>query len=320
MDLHQEGGQPSWLQVDFAVCAEDNGGWGCQLIELQGFPSLYGFYPFLVERYAEAYGIPSGYTPFPLGLDATSYYQAIGQELLGTSSAEKVALVDIDPATQPNLIDFETTRSKWGVGIVGIEHIRFSGGHPFYEVEGNRRWIERIYNRVLPVVVGPSSPLYSTWRNLLKADIDWACHPSWYYRVSKALLPSIEGSFNPECYNLSDIDSIPRDISRFVLKPSYSYGGHGTVLYPSARDVEQARSAGPHVLQRRVNYSPCVFLDGEDIGSKVEIRLLYAWDSTGKDYLLVGAAARLSRGDHMALRYNTGDRGTGLSVCYFEIK
>src|SRR5580698_3732168 len=51
-----------FLALDFAVCKDENGEWLPQLIELQGFPSLYGFEDFIAHQYRKHFFVPENYS------------------------------------------------------------------------------------------------------------------------------------------------------------------------------------------------------------------------------------------------------------------
>src|ERR1700712_3129253 len=64
LEVPGETPHPTFLQVDFAIC-EENGRLTPRLIELQGFPSLYGFQIFLLRCMQHAFpAIPADWQPF----------------------------------------------------------------------------------------------------------------------------------------------------------------------------------------------------------------------------------------------------------------
>src|SRR5574341_1401422 len=73
---------PLFVQVDFAVTVDENGKLAPKLIELQGFPSLYGFQIVLTQTFQRAFDL--GHLEFLLnGLTAERYIALFQQALLG---------------------------------------------------------------------------------------------------------------------------------------------------------------------------------------------------------------------------------------------
>ncbi len=48
-----------FLQVDFGLVRKRQGELEPKLVELQAFPSLYGYQPVLAQQYIESYGLPA---------------------------------------------------------------------------------------------------------------------------------------------------------------------------------------------------------------------------------------------------------------------
>ena len=73
LEVPNETSHPAIIQVDFAIC-EETGKLTPRLIELQGFPSLYGFQIFLLRCMRQAYpAIPAEAHSFFNGFDEQSY-------------------------------------------------------------------------------------------------------------------------------------------------------------------------------------------------------------------------------------------------------
>ena len=52
-------------------------------------------------------------------------------------------------------------------------------------------------------------------------DVEWAPHPNWYWVWSKYSLPFLQHESVPRATFVSDLDVIPEDLSRYVLKPLF---------------------------------------------------------------------------------------------------
>ena len=54
-----ESARPMFLQVDFGLIRNAEGVLEPKLVELQAFPSLYGYQPVLAQQYIESFGLPT---------------------------------------------------------------------------------------------------------------------------------------------------------------------------------------------------------------------------------------------------------------------
>ena len=58
-NVANESPRPMFLQVDFGLVRNAEGELEPKLVELQAFPSLYGYQPVLAKQYIESYGLPA---------------------------------------------------------------------------------------------------------------------------------------------------------------------------------------------------------------------------------------------------------------------
>src|ERR1700748_1981948 len=63
-NVANENDHPHFIALDFGVCKDEHGNIVPKLIELQGFPSLYGFQVHLAETYRDTFGISDDWTIF----------------------------------------------------------------------------------------------------------------------------------------------------------------------------------------------------------------------------------------------------------------
>ncbi len=94
-----EDAHPVFLQVDFALAAVD-GRVAPRLIELQGFPSLYGFQWLLSRGYREHFAIPAGWSTYFSGLDDRSYVECLREVIVGDCDPAEVVLLEVEPEKQ----------------------------------------------------------------------------------------------------------------------------------------------------------------------------------------------------------------------------
>src|ERR1700733_15244279 len=144
-----ENDHPHFIALDFGVCSDEKGNIVPKLIELQGFPSLYGFQVKLAERFKEEFNISADWTPYFNGLDTGSYLQLLKKTILGDHKPEEVVLMDVNAHEQKTFVDFYYTRQYIGTPIVALEELEQEGPNLFYGVNGEKRPIKRIYNRLI---------------------------------------------------------------------------------------------------------------------------------------------------------------------------
>src|SRR4029450_8799693 len=90
--------RPTFVQVDFGPVQTPSGIEG-RLVELQAFPSLYGFQTLLAETCLERYGLHD-LTPYLGGLNRDSYIRDVGRAIRGDHDPAEVVLLEIDPRGQ----------------------------------------------------------------------------------------------------------------------------------------------------------------------------------------------------------------------------
>jgi len=304
---------PLFAQADFAVVRESDGSLGPRLIELQAFPSLYAFQVFQSRALS---GItPGGETLdyFLSGLDFDSYRRVVGDAILAGNSPENVVLLDIDPPAQKTSVDFAFSDQLWGIRAVCPTKVEKRGRELWYDWDGKKTRILRIYNRVIfDELEGKNIPLPFSFTEPL--DLSWAGHPNWYFRWSKYSLPALRHPFVPEAHFLSDLDRPPADLENWVLKPLFSFAGSGVRVDVTPADIEAvpADQRSHMLLMRKVEYAPAIeTADGQL--SKVEVRIMFVWRE-GKPFP-VTTLARLSQGKMMGVAFNKDRTWVGSSGC-----
>ena len=113
----------SFLAIDFAVCQDESGNSIPQLIELQGFPSIFGFQYLLSSLYQKHFLIPDDYEFMFNNYDRKSYIEALRKLVVGEERIENVILLEIFPETQKTRVDFEVTENLIGVKAVCLTKI-----------------------------------------------------------------------------------------------------------------------------------------------------------------------------------------------------
>jgi hypothetical protein len=309
-------GRPDFLTFDFAVCRNAAGELEPQLIEMQGFPSLYAFQSWLPEVFSQHFPISDKVSAFLSSPDAASYRAEMRQFLLGGEAPENVILLDIFPEKQKTRIDFVLTKKFWGIESVCITKVRKNGRQLFYEKDGRQILIKRIYNRVIFDELERYPDLPSGFHLTDDVDVTWVGHPNWFFRVSKYTLPLLSGPFVPPSYFLHELTTYPNDLENYVLKPLFSFAGAGVRLHITAADLDAIADKQHYLLQRKVAYEPVI--QSPDGLVKCEIRLLYIWPAGQERPRLLCGLSRLSRGEMIGVDFNKNKDWVGGTTPLFE--
>ena len=297
-----EEGHPHFLTFDFGITKDSTGELMPMLIEMQGFPSLYGFQLHLADQYKEVYGLDEKLTPFFGDLEAPGYLEMLKKVILGDHQPYEVALLDVDAPNQKTAIDFYVTHKYVGMKILSLNDIFQEGTSLFYMDNGKKIRLKRIYNRLIfDELTGQQDPFKDSFDPRGALDVEWVTHPNWFYRISKYTMPFLKSRFVPETYFLNELSTVPADLENYVLKPLFSFAGMGVVIDVSLEDIQAIKDPENWILQKKVNYEPVVAAPGT--GVKVELRLMYLWPDGGEPQLCINLA-RLSKGKMIGVRYN----------------
>lgn len=310
-------GHSLFIALDFAVCSEGNEGLVPRLIEIQGFPSLFGYQDLLGNKFLQHYSLPKN-LEFHFDITSAEYWARLGKAILNGHDPENVILLEIDPLRQNTAIDFIVTKHHLGIEPVHIGDLSIRNKKLFYKKEGREIPVKRIYNRVIFDELLSRKDLKSDFHLTEDVDVEWAGHPNWFFRISKYTMPFLKCSAVPESRFLSDYVTIPEDLENYVLKPLFSFSGSGVIFHVRKEDIEAIpqHERGNFMLQRKVHYEPVI--QSPDGLVKTEIRLLYLWEPELARPGLVTNLARLSRGDIIGVKYNKDKTWVGGSVCFFE--
>ena len=311
-----EDDRPEFLTFDFAVCRDKNGELEPQLIEMQGFPSLYAFQSWLPGVFRQHYPISDAVTPFVGVADFQAYQKQMRQFILADSPVEQVILLELFPERQKTRIDFFLSKQLWGVEAVCITKILRKNRELFYEKNGDLIKISRIYNRVIFDELSRYPELKLSFDLTQDVDVTWVGHPNWFFRISKYTLPLLQGPFVPPSHFLHELSTYPQDLENYVLKPLFSFAGAGVRLHITETELDALPDKQNYLLQRKVVYEPVV--QSPDGLVKCEIRLLYIWPKGTAGPLLLTGLGRLSRGEMIGVDFNRDKDWVGGTSPLFE--
>jgi hypothetical protein len=307
-----------FIAFDFGICINDAGEYEPQLIEMQGFPTLFGYEVLFDEIFLKHFPVPAGYSSYLNGLNKESYIKLLKEVVIGKHKTENVILLEIFPHQQKTRIDFYCTKEYTGINIVCLTELIKEGNKLYYMNAGVKTEIKRIYNRVIFDDLQQQIPEVQEKGKILfeELDVEWAPHPNWFYRISKYTLPLIKHPYVPATYFLNEIKQIPPDLENYVLKPLFSFAGQGVVIDVTKKDIDSVKDPQNWILQRKVKYADVI--ETPDIPAKAEIRIFYFWKEGDARPVATNNLARLSKGKMIGVRYNKDKEWVGGSFCFFE--
>ena len=313
-----ENPQPNFMTVDFGLVRNPDGTLSPKLVELQAFPSIFGYQDILSRQYIEAYNLDHNLTWHLGGLNEHSYWELLRQVIVGDHDPENVVLAEIDPDQQKTRSDFRVYEDKLNITTVDIAKLRRQGNRLFYQNAGRQIPIHRIYNRaIVDELERKRIQLPFDHRDSL--DVEWAGHPNWYFRISKFSLPYLNHPSVPKAVFLDDwfahrnIEGLPHQRDRLLLKPLYSFAGKGIQFAPTDADLNAIPIADRHLylLQERVAFEPTIQTPHGP--TQPEIRIMYLWPDGGVLQPAI-ALVRLGRGLMMGVDHNRDQEWVGSSA------
>ncbi|MEO8822367.1 MAG: hypothetical protein ABI366_02255 [Ginsengibacter sp.] len=316
-NVPNENEHAGFIAFDFGICENGTGELEPQLIEMQGFPTLFGFQPYYEETIENHFEISKNYSPYLNGYDKDSYLQFLREIILKGHDPENVILLEIKPHQQKTRIDFYCTQDYLNIPIVCLTELIQEGKKLFYEKDGRKIEIKRIYNRIIFDELSQKKESLGTVVDITQSlEIEWVSHPNWFYRISKFTLPMIRHPFIPTTLYLNEVKQIPGDLENYVLKPLFSFAGQGVIIDVNKEDFEHIHDPENWILQKKVKYAEVI--KTPNTPAKAEIRIFYFWKDGEARPIAVNNLARLSKGKMIGVRYNMDKDWVGGSVAYFE--
>lgn len=311
-------GIPNFIAFDFGVCKNSAGDIEPQLIEMQGFPTLFAYQAFYSEITRKYFHIPPGFSSYLNGFDKASYLQLLREIILGDHKPEHVILLEIFPRQQKTRIDFFVTEDTVGIKMVCLTELIRKGNKLYYLNDGKEIEVKRIYNRIIfDDLQQQNAEVQEKGKMLFEPlDVEWMPHPNWFYRISKYTLPFIQHPYVPETRFLSDVQKPVVNLEQYVLKPLFSFAGQGVVIDVTPQDIEQITDPHNWILQHKVEYADII--ETPDVPAKAEIRIFYFWKDGDARPVATHNLGRLSKGKMIGVRYNKDKSWVGGTIAYFE--
>ena len=308
-----------FLVFDFGICINEDGEYGPQLVEMQGFPTLFAYEVLLDEIFHKHFEVQSNFSSYLNGYTKETYLQFLKEIIVGKLDPANVILLEIFPKKQKTRIDFYCTEEYTGIKMVCLTELIKEGSKLFYLNDGKKTEVKRIFNRLIfddlqhqPIEVQEKGKILFE-----ELDVEWVPHPNWFYRISKYTLPLIRHPYVPQTFFLNEVKQIPNDLENYVLKPLFSFAGQGVVIDVKQEDIDKVKDPENWILQRKVHYADVI--QTPDTPAKAEIRIFYFWKDGTLRPIAVNNLARLSKGKMIGVRYNKDKEWVGGSFCLFEI-
>ena len=310
-DVPGRGAHPHFMTVDFGLVRNEAGGLEPRLVEMQAFPSIFGFQPVFGKTYKEVFELDTRLQYLFGGMTDEAYWSLLREVIVAEHSPENVVLLEIDPENQKTLPDFRLHEQHLSIQTVDIATVVKDGRALFYPDArrgGKLTRIERIYNRaIVDELVRKQIQLPFDYRDEL--DVEWAGHPNWYFQISKFSIPYLRHRTVPAAVFLDEWirgegrDRLPASREDWVFKPLYSFAGKGIQFGPSDADLAAVPEPERHnyLLQERVRFEP-VIRTPEGM-TQAEIRILYVWPE-GRSMIPMTSLVRMGRGMMMGVDHN----------------
>ncbi|MEO8961516.1 MAG: hypothetical protein ABI325_06530 [Ginsengibacter sp.] len=316
-NVPNENEHTDFIVFDFGICENEDGELEPQLVEMQGFASLFAFQVHYSETVKNHFDIPANFSNYLNGYDKATYLQLFKEIVLGNQNPESVILLEIKPNEQKTKIDFYCTQDYLKIPVVCLTELIREGDKLFYKKDGKVIQVKRIYNRI---IFDELSQLKKELGNVVditqRLDVEWAPHPNWFYRISKFTLPLIRHPYVPKTFYLNEVTQIPSDLDNYVLKPLFSFAGQGVIIDVTREDIQNVKDPENWILQRKVKYADII--KTPDIPAKAELRIFYFWPKGEARPVAVTNLARLSKGKMIGVRYNADKDWVGGSGAFFE--
>lgn len=307
--------KPLFVIVDFALSLDEHGNYIPKVVELQGFPSLFGYQFVLAKHLKQFYHFEQNFSHTFSNLSDQEYIQLLHSAIIGKHDPDETCLLEFQPEKQKTRPDFLSMKKLIGVEETDICGVKKEGNRLYHKRNGKWVQIKRIFNRaIIDELEDNNVHIPFNWTDDL--DVEWAGHPNWYFRISKYSLPFLKHKSVPKSIFLNTLEGVPDNLSQYVLKPLFSFAGKGVIINPTAEDIEAIpdEMRSNFVLQEKITYAESIYTP---LGmNKVELRIMMLWPEEWDAPVPVMSLARTGRGPLMGARYNSID-WTGANGCLF---
>jgi hypothetical protein len=146
-----EDSHPHCIAFDFGVCENESGELEPQLIEMQGFPSLFAWQVLLPETHHQHFWWPNHFDVYLNGYTRETYIDLLKKVIIANHPVENVVLLEIFPHHQKTRVDFYATETLLGIKTVCLTEL-IQEGKSFFIIMKERK----------PRLKGSTTVLFST--------------------------------------------------------------------------------------------------------------------------------------------------------------
>ena len=252
---------PHFLTADFGLVREHSGRLAPRLVEMQAFPSVFGFQWAVSEAYRSAFSLDPSLRYLLGGLDESQFWKLLARTIVAGHDPETVVLIDVDPANQKTLPDFHITADRLGIRIVDIAALEVLDPSRDSPTQLDRVSATAITAASFPFAastIAPSSTSSSAGKSpsssttaspstlngpAIPTGISTSASspspsstippfrpPSSSTTGSESSAPASKSARGPK---ESPRDRLPADRDRLILKPLYSFAGQGILFAPT---------------------------------------------------------------------------------------
>ena len=308
---------PNCVQVDFAITPAPGGGLEGKVVELQAFPSGYA----MMTVFADAWDAELKTQPGLEGdwtccvLPRAEAMALMRDTILGGERPEHVALVDFEPHQQKTVPDFVATEKLFGVESACATELVKEGRKLFRHKDGKLIPLRRIYNRmVFDELETEGVPAAVRVEREARRHL---VQPPQLVLAMEQVLTAVPRAPRrcPRRRSSRISKTLPADLSRYVLKPLFSFAGAGVVIDVTPEDIARVPAEQRHgwVLQKKIVYAPAIHApDGTEVKAEVRVMLLRPPEAPKLRPAI--HLVRLSRGKMLGVDQNRGLTWVGASV------
>tara|TARA_B100000749_G_C18429831_1_gene467445 strand:+ start:54 stop:1073 length:1020 start_codon:yes stop_codon:yes gene_type:complete len=189
-------------------------------------------------------------------------------------------MVDEDPLNQITSHDFYALSKTRNIKVISLNDVKQEREGLFYvDTLRGKEFIRNLYNRV--VSEGMREQDLKKLNDLIASCDNVYGDPYWRFALSKNVIAKIEDKTIPPSFDINTFCCREFDITEFVAKPTFGYGGRGIILHPTLADIDTLKGTN-YILQERINYAPYLEHYILDDKLRVEVRFMFIRDKKGE--------------------------------------
>ena len=112
--------RPHFMTVDFGLVRDAEGELQPKLVEMQAFPSIFGYQPLLAKTYLDVFGLDKKLEFLFGGMDEAGYWKLMREVIVGEHEVENVVLMEVEPERQKTLPEILMTEKALGIKTLDV--------------------------------------------------------------------------------------------------------------------------------------------------------------------------------------------------------